>query len=53
MTVCIVVVLLGVAALILGLIPPTRGYVGGVGPGIALVVVGIVLAVILRVTGTA
>jgi uncharacterized membrane protein len=54
MALCVLVALLGVVAIVLGLIPATSRYVaGGVGAGIALLVVGVVLAAVLHLTGAA
>lgn len=51
---CLLVAILGVLAIVLGIIPQTARYVGGgVGAGIALLVVGVVLFVVLRLTGVA
>ena len=53
-TLCVIVALIGVLLIVLGAIPPTAAYVPrGVPAGIALLVIGVVLYVILRVTGVA
>lgn len=51
-TLALLVAVLGVLAIVLGLVPQTARHVGGgVGPGIALLVVGVVLVVVLHLTG--
>lgn len=54
LTLCVIVAILGVVLIALGLLPATSGHIpGGVGTGISLLAVGVVLYVVLAVTGVA
>lgn len=45
---CVIVAVLGLLLILLSLIPPTAGYVpNGLGAGIALLIIGVVLWLIL------
>lgn len=53
-TLCVIVALIGIVLIVLGLLPATKAHIpGGVGTGITLLVVGVLLYVVLAVTGVA
>ena len=52
LTLSVIVAILGVVLIILGALPVTRPHIpGGVGAGVTLLVVGVLLAVVLKLTG--
>lgn len=55
LAVCVIVAVLGLLLVLLSLVPPTAGYVpNGLGAGIALLITGVVLWLLLTlVTGAA